>query len=145
MRLENEFKRELIDALRSAGVWVEAYEPGRGSGVGYPDVQVLLGGWLVPVELKVGVLIGSVLSLKGDSEVRPSQVRWHHLFWKAGGRSIVLVGVQEADGAWTPYAIRGDILTRWRFSFGIEDWTKFEPLPFLSELLWFLEDLRSAR
>lgn len=72
--------------------WLNSYEPRRGSTIGIPDIQVLAKGVLVPIELKVGVLLGEVLRTK---DVRASQINWHNKFSEAGGMSLFMVGVGE--------------------------------------------------
>lgn len=82
---ETEYKRQL---RKIVGGWSEVYETRSGGGVGYPDLQFLLGGVLIPVEIKVGEVVGDVLR---SSEIRGSQIAWHHNFKKAGGVSVILV------------------------------------------------------
>jgi hypothetical protein len=98
--------------------WSCGYEPGFGSNDGYPDIQVLCPFTfkLVPIELKVG-------SFKRNDphiyvkEVRPSQVVWHHKFWKAHGRSAIMIGMEDLKGQWFSYAFSAEDLTGWREGF----------------------------
>ncbi len=71
--------------------WSEAYEPRHGSGTGMPDLQILMEGVLLPVELKVGRLTRNKerLFIFG---FEPSQISWHIRFWQSGGKAIILVG-----------------------------------------------------
>lgn len=73
--------------------WMEWREPGKGCGVGAPDMQILLGGSgvIVPVELKLGS-IGRAAAFN----VRPAQFVWHRRFAESGGTSCFLVGSQAS-------------------------------------------------
>src|SRR5688572_20062877 len=85
--------------------WSEAYEPRRGGGTGVPDVQILLDGQLLPVELKLGeVRDGRVFA----DDFQPAQVSWHARFWQAGGVAIFIVGVPVLchGGAWGWHPIK---------------------------------------
>lgn len=109
---ENEetlFKRQLRDEWKAYGLWSEAYEPGRGSGFGYPDLQLLVDRALVPAELKIGRLLGKFLF---SDEVRPAQVKWQWELERAGGRSCLLLGVRD-EGNFALYAYHGR-LAQWR-------------------------------
>lgn len=78
---------ELKARLRKiVGGWSESYEPGRGSGVGYPDLQFLLGNRLLPVEVKQGFIQDGRIHC---DRIRPSQINWHDNFLKNGGLSFV--------------------------------------------------------
>lgn len=104
VRPETVFKR---DVLKDWSNWHESYEPSIGSGTGYPDLQLLCPSShrLFPLELKVGKIKGDRLF---PEEVRPSQIRWHFEFNRAGGVSALLTGVQDpATKLWTGYAIHG--------------------------------------
>jgi len=86
---ESEFKRWVKANWYG---WIESYEPRRGTGVGIPDLQLLIGGRLVPCELKVGRIADDLLYV---NEIRADQTGWHHRFNKAGGSSIFLIGVGD--------------------------------------------------
>ena len=96
---ETDFKIAFRDTL--AG-WSEAYEPGRGSGTGYPDLQVLVNGRLIPVEAKVGVFSRGKLWCR---EVRPAQIGWHYRLMRAGGFSVFIFGVLDAS-IWNAYVFQ---------------------------------------
>ena len=64
--------------------WSEAYEPGRGGGVGVPDLQFLVKFQLLPVELKLD-----------GNDLSPKQKLWHEKFRKAGGVSALIVGSRK--------------------------------------------------
>lgn len=102
-RPETLFKRELFKHWSG---WAESYEPGLGSGTGYPDVQFLCPSSyrLVPVELKTCKIKDGIVY---PSEVRPSQCVWHYEFTKAGGRSALLMGLKITDKRWRAYAVSG--------------------------------------
>ena len=72
--------------------WLSSYEPRRGGTVGIADLQILVKGRLVPVELKVGAIQNNMLFCK---EIRAAQVKWHRDLYKAGGYSVLAVGVGE--------------------------------------------------
>lgn len=113
-RPETVFKRFTLKLWTG---WSESYEPGLGSGIGYPDVQLLCPSShrLFPLEYKVG-------KVKGDrifpAEVRPSQVGWHFKFARQGGMSAVITGVKRpGSDLWDGYVINGRRLFD-------EDWEK---------------------
>jgi hypothetical protein len=81
--------------------WSEAYEPGRGGGVGVPDLQLLVKFRLLPVELKLD-----------GNDLSPKQKLWHANFRKAGGVSALIVGSRKDRGPvklWIREATHGDI------------------------------------
>ena len=84
---ENDFKRWVKANWLG---WSETYEPRKGSGVGIADMQFLVNGQLLPVELKVGRINYDMLYI---DEVRPDQIGWHFRLNKAGGKSIFLIAV----------------------------------------------------
>lgn len=88
---ESIYKNRLRDLF---GGWSCAYEPAPGSNTGYPDLQFLSDGILVPVEVKCGQI--KMSRTAGEpfllpAQIRPSQMRWHNDFLKAGGRAWVVV------------------------------------------------------
>ena len=117
MKLETQYKKEF---RKLVGVWSEVYEPTRGSGLGYPDVQLLVDRKLLPVELKVGKVVGGMLM---PEEVRPSQISWHHAFAREGGHALVLVctGKPSAMDAWAIPSVRREVLSIWRKGYVIGD------------------------
>jgi len=82
--------------------WSEAYEPRQGSGVGLPDIQVLEKGYLIPIEMKVGIEHSGLLKVRN---IRPAQISWHYRFWRAGGTSFILVGVRCHEKHWKIYEL----------------------------------------
>lgn len=75
--------------------WLETYQPGRGSGVGVPDTQIMpRKKMLVPIELKRGVIEGKRLFA---DDIRPAQVSWHTRFSEAGGASWFIIGVGKPE------------------------------------------------
>jgi hypothetical protein len=121
MAFESAYKREFRATL---GVWSEAYEPARGSGVGYPDLQFLVCGILVPVELKKGRLKGERIY---PMNVRPSQIAWLHNFNKAGGRAFLLVCTGEPSrmSAWAIPSIDREVTSKWKQGWLVEDCTQW--------------------
>jgi hypothetical protein len=77
--------------------WVESFEPRIGTGIGIPDLMVIVKERLVPIELKVGSLSedGQVLY---PCEVRAAQLSWHNSCNNAGVNSWFLVGVGDYFG-----------------------------------------------
>lgn len=111
MGLETKYKR----ALRSlySQYWSEAYEPARGSGLGYPDLQFMIRGIMLPVEVKCGEAEGGVLY---PSAVRPSQINWHAKLTEAGGHSWLAVccGPPSRMTVYAAPSTRRDTLRMWR-------------------------------
>ena len=107
------YKQKLREILDAEGLWSESYEPGFGSGVGYPDLQVLVWGRLVPLELKRGwVRDGRVFCTR----IKPSQISWHHRFLMAGGNSKVLIcfGPKRDMTVVAAPGLHRDVLSRWK-------------------------------
>ena len=99
--------------------WSESYEPGTGSGTGYPDIQLLDPRrlLLLPVELKVGELLGDMIIPR---EVRPAQCVWHHKFHEAGGRATIAVGVKIQD-TWEAFFFPGHYARSWKLGWRVEE------------------------
>ena len=125
--LERQFK---LWIKKNWSGWLNSYEPRRGATIGIPDIQVLVKGTLVPIELKAGVLVGEVLKTK---KVRASQINWHHKFSEAGGMSLVMVGVGEGT---TPTRIffcygkagaglRSPVMAKSLFEIPVDDFDSF--------------------
>lgn len=112
MRPETKYRKWTIDRYTH---WSELYEPGLGSGIGYPDTQLLCPSFfrLLPLEFKVGEIRGQTLFTE---EVRPSQIKWHYTFGSKGGVSALIVGV-KCDKGYDGYVINGKELFD-------RDWTK---------------------
>lgn len=104
-RPETQFKHAL---LKEWNGWSEAYEPGLGSGIGYPDIQIMeqspSHNRILPIELKVCAVKDGIVY---PTDVRPSQVVWHYKFHKAGGRSVLLMGQKIAKDVWRGFAVNG--------------------------------------
>lgn len=94
--------------------WLESYEPRRGSGVGIPDLQIVVGGRLVPIELKVGTIEDGLVFTK---EVRPDQIGWHRRLGTFGVKSWFVVGIGEKKTPDKIYAIRPEHVIHWRNGF----------------------------
>lgn len=84
--------------------WLSTYEPRRGGTVGIADIQILIRGRLVPIELKVGTLKNGKLVA---NDIRPAQIRWHYDLSKAGGQSFFLIGVMEGNDPERAFYCRG--------------------------------------
>jgi hypothetical protein len=70
--------------------WSDWLEPTGSAGVGRPDLDVLVDGRIVPVELKV--MNGSADGWICCEKIRPTQISWHFRFNRAGGISLWLFG-----------------------------------------------------
>ena len=110
MNEETEFKRWFRKNYQG---WSESYEPGHGGGIGIPDIQILRGGVLVPIEMKVGNSFSFRDSmLLQPRNIRPAQISWHKRFKVAGGLSFFYVGVKTGTTFWSIYELP-DIDTWW--------------------------------
>jgi hypothetical protein len=115
---ETKFKSLLREAFDG---WSETYEPARGSGVGYPDLQFLVEGRILPIEVKVGWMAGEVLKSK---IIRPSQIGWHDRFAKAGGKALVVICIKEGKSEWKAWALknnRRETTAKWRQGWLLKD------------------------
>lgn len=126
---ETRYKRKVRTHYEQAGHWSEAYEPAMGSGTGYPDIQLLSPlKVLLPAELKVG-------DIKGDRvfprEVRGDQVVWARNFYRYGGISIMMIGVERVKDSniWDTYAVTGDKMLDWKLGYAIDDCIVSEGTP----------------
>jgi hypothetical protein len=117
VQFEIQVKREFRSVVH---VWSESYEPGLGSGVGYPDLQLLAGDRLMPVELKVGRIDKDRIKCRA---IKPSQISWHDEFMKAGGRSWIVAGWIEDRklNAWAIPSVRREVTSAWREGWLIDD------------------------
>lgn len=87
---ESQFKVWFRDNWKG---WLSSYEPRKGGTTGIADLQIVVKGRLVPVELKVATFLDDG---KVDPErIRPAQIQWHHSLAKAGGFSIIVFGIGE--------------------------------------------------
>jgi len=100
--------------------------------MGVPDLQYMNDGFLIPVEAKLGWLENGLLRSK---EIRGVQIGWHEMFRRAGGQSLVIVGV-PAGKKWDGYVLRTverEYLMRWKAGWPIGECMqivrngKFEP------------------
>lgn len=86
---ESDFKKWL---RQNWSGWIESYEPRRGTGIGIPDVQIVVHKKIVPVELKLGVIKDGILYPR---EIRPPQIIWHKKLNDAGVKSVLMIGVYD--------------------------------------------------
>lgn len=77
---ENELRQWLFANWKG---WIERREPAGSIGEGAPDIQLLVEGHVVPVELKV--------KRGGKIHMRAAQVGWHLHFYRSGGKSLFLI------------------------------------------------------
>jgi hypothetical protein len=119
-KLELALKRKIRE--RYSPYWSEAYEPGTGSGNGYPDLQLMDSNSkeLLPVELKIGDIKNGRLF---SHEVRPAQVVWHHQFCSFGARSALLVGIppEKYQKEWECWVFPGFWGENWRLGYDLND------------------------
>lgn len=114
---ETEYKRKFRTLV---GVWSGVYEPGKGAGLGAPDLQILVNKKLFPIELKCGKLKGRKIVA---SRIRPAQISWHQDFLMAGGTAYVLVcfGKIGAMHAWALPSCHRDVTSKWKEGWEIEE------------------------
>tara|TARA_R110000822_G_scaffold287462_1_gene408721 strand:- start:285 stop:725 length:441 start_codon:yes stop_codon:yes gene_type:complete len=70
--------------------WMETYEPRIGSGIGIPDVQIVVDKAIIPIELKLARVEREMLY---SSPIRPSQIAWHRALSEFEVPSLFLFGV----------------------------------------------------
>lgn len=70
--------------------WFSCYEFAPGATPGVADIQILVKGIIVPIELKVGSIENNLLEVE---RIRPAQIKWHNDLFNAGGYSFFLVAV----------------------------------------------------
>jgi hypothetical protein len=121
MTLETKFRNYIRNLLRKNGVSSYIIEHRSGGTVGFPDTLVLLGGLLLPVELKLGTRDRRTSKMH-ISELRPAQIRWLEEHRRAGGDACMLIGVPEKS-TWVVF-MRRDVsrnsLQAWRAGFDME-------------------------
>lgn len=118
MALERDFKRWCRNIL---GRWNCAIEPALGADLGVPDLMVLRGGLLLPIELKVGEIVDGRLFPR---KVRPDQIQFMEGLMRAGGECCFVVGVY--DGEWKGFGTRNcraRNLSTWKKGFDIDAYT----------------------
>jgi hypothetical protein len=105
--LEKDFRKEVRKLWKPR--WIDTYEPTLGTGIGFPDCQLLIDRQLMPVELKIGILEKRAYDriVLVPSDIRPDQKIWHRNFDRAGGCSIFLAGIKLSDGSFASYAFAG--------------------------------------
>ena len=113
-RSERGFQRGL---LKNYPGWCQGFHPAFGTNTGIPDVMFLYDRHILPVELKIGKIVGDWLFVSG---VRPSQIRWAKEFRKCGGTSAFLCGVVE-EGAWSSILLPFDQVVKLRQRFSMSD------------------------
>ncbi len=104
--------------------WIESYEPRLGSSVGIPDIQIVVDGKLVPIELKVADLSDGILC---SSEIRPPQINWHRNLAAHDVLSLFLFGVGKGNVPERLFAARGDKIANWSAGFDIRNLEEVSP------------------
>lgn len=98
--------------------WLDSVEPSLGSGMGIPDLLLLLRLRNMPVMMPTELKIGNVRGKKiHPLLVRGSQVRWHYHLNECGGRSSLVIGVSPDEA----YLIDGRHVIDWKQGFKIGD------------------------
>lgn len=123
---ETRYKRKVRENYLKAGHWSEAYEPAKGSGTGYPDIQLLSPQKvLLPAELKVGEIKNGRVHPR---EVRGDQVVWAHNFHRFGGISVMMIGVEYPlkSNIWDTYVVPGDKMIDWKAGYDFHDTMRLE-------------------
>jgi hypothetical protein len=120
--VESKFRNYIRDLLLKNGVWSCSVEHRSGGSVGFPDTVVMVGGLLLPVELKLGRLDQRMQRMH-ISRLRASQIGWFEGHRAAGGSSGLLIGVRERE-AWAAYFLRNvrrERLKSWRAGFDMNE------------------------
>lgn len=82
--------------LRRWTGWSDTFEPARGSGVGFPDCQLVLEGDIaIPIEFKKGTEYKNSITI---AQIRAAQVSWHTRYNAEGHKSFFVVGVFAENG-----------------------------------------------
>jgi len=138
---EIDFKRWLRSSWSG---WLESYEPRAGGGIGIPDIQILVSGRVLPIELKVGKLKSGRIY---PNEVRPVQIAWHRTFADAGGVSAMLIGISNLSKIkWIPALINGRRMSDWKKGYSIGECLELsgEPEKMKEQVsFWLKENLLS--
>lgn len=96
--------------------WMDTVEPSLGSGMGVPDLLLLLKIRGLPVIMPTELKIGSVRKKRiYPSIVRGSQVRWHFHLSDCGGCSSIVIGVSPEEA----YLIDSRLVLNWKNGFVI--------------------------
>jgi len=86
---ENEFKKWFRQQWKGL---VDSYEPRKGGSVGVADLQVVFQERLIPVELKMGKIVGDKLIV---DKIRPAQIQWHEKIGCWNVLTVFLVAVGD--------------------------------------------------
>jgi hypothetical protein len=98
--------------------WIESYEPRLGSNLGIPDLQILVGRKIVPVELKIADIKEGILY---PSEIRPAQINWHRRLAEFDVPSVFLFGSGQGRVPEHLYALSGSAVKHWSAGFELEN------------------------
>jgi hypothetical protein len=115
---ERQFQRWFLKEWRSCNLWGENIHPSYGTKTGIPDLFVLAGGIMVPIELKTGGIGEEGLSV---SDIRPAQIRWSRSFARHNGISGLIAGV-FIEGHWYCAVIRNEAWWTGKTTFKDEDY-----------------------
>jgi len=98
--------------------WMETYEPRIGSGIGIPDVQVVVDRAIIPIELKLAKIEDGILR---PSEIRPAQINWHRNIFSHGVPSLFLFGYGTRNVPNRLFVKPGNYIQHWAGGFEIEN------------------------
>ena len=120
--------------------WIESYEPRLGSNMGIPDIQIIVGRRIIPIELKVADLKDGILY---PSEIRPPQINWHRRLAEFDVPSVFLFGVGQGTVPENLFAAPGDGIKHWSAGFEIENLAEISvnPKQFTSSLSSYIARL----
>ena len=127
---ERGFQRELLEGYDG---WAQGFHPSLGSKTGIPDTMFLYGSSMVPIELKIGEIVGSELRCK---KIRPAQIRWAKEFRSHGGKSHFLCGIPNRR-VWLPYLLPFDQVIEPSQKFDLSDCELIESYSHLFRVLLF--------
>jgi hypothetical protein len=107
---ESDFKKWL---RQNWSGWIESYEPRRGTGIGIPDIQIVVDCQLLPIELKVGEF--DPRGRLHPREIRPAQIMWHKKLHEHGVATVLLIGVWDVvKESWSAWPVHGTMIEFWR-------------------------------
>lgn len=125
--METTCKRKLRKLFKK--YWSQTNEIRSGSSFGAPDLQFLVNGMLLPVEVKRGVadFVSIGCGVIFPEVIRPSQISWHHEFLMAGGKSFIVVCYvhERIMDAWALPSVHRDVTSQWNEGFLLADCTQW--------------------
>lgn len=130
MGAETEFKNWWRKRFKGVSY---THEPRGSIGEGFPDVTILRPeGLLLPIEMKIasGMVYDGGRPVLVGVKFEPAQPAWHIKHQRAGGVSLICIGVKGKRGDWLPYSLKPGIwLMEWEKGIPPENvsaWTLWE-------------------